>query len=491
MEFSSGNIRRRFETMPMVAVAVPLAVGIVFSTRFDVPPTMSAVAIAVSVAAAVFAVIDGRGGMANAMLFAALFSVGALRMALDAIPEPPYGKKCPMTVRFDEPTTVHGKSTYASARLVECDGIDFSDSPVRVAVWGHASLRFSRGDEITMRSEIRPFSPKNPAFAEYARCRGYVGCVSLHLKTVSGLCPAPPDGLHERAVAKLCRLLPDGRERGTILAMTTGERNAKSAEMRGTYARGGTAHLLAVSGLHVGIVFLLINALLRIVPIVRYGNIWRSLLAVGAIWLYVAMCGYPPSAVRAAAMFSVLQLSHFSSRGYSGVNALAATAAVMLLIEPRLLFDVGFRLSVVAVAAILLWGVPMYLRVRTRSRLLNAVLSAVVIGAVATAAVMPMVSNVFGMVAPVGIPLNPLVVVSANVIIFFAAASLLLPSPLATYALVPAYAFAWLQNEAVARAASMPCGCFDFRMPDWAVAAIYALFAAATVAGWGLRRKNP
>lgn len=351
-------------------------------------------------------------------------------------------------------------------------------------------MMFSRGDEIVLRGVIRPFDRRNGRFADMAFRRGTVGSVSLYGNAVCEFRPAKRNSLHDKVSAKLCRLLPDDDARSTILSMTTGERNRTNPELRRIYARGGAAHLLAVSGLHVGIVFMLVNALLRLVPVVRHGNVWRSISAVAAVWLYVAMCGSPPSAVRAGAMFTVLQLSVFSSRAYSGMNALAVAAAAMLLVSPRLVFDVGFRLSFIAVAAILLWGMPLYMRVRSRSKVLNALSSTLIIGVVATAAAMPLVSNVFGTVSVVGIPLNPLVVLSANAIIFSSVAALLLPSSAAAYAVMPAYWCARLQNEAVARAAALPWGCFEWRLSDGATAAVYALFVAATVVAWGIRGRR-
>lgn len=489
MEFSWDNIHSRLNMMPMAAVAVPLAVGIVFSDSFVVPPLLWLAAAAVSVAAAVFAIGSGRKGV-YAALCAALFSAGALRMSLDTPPQPPYGEPRMMTLRFDEPSVIRGRSSLAAARIVRCEGFDSGRSTVRLTVWGDSTMLFSRGDEITLRGVIRPFDRRNGRFSDMAFRRGLVGSVSLYGNTVYDFRPAKRNSLHDWASAKLCRLLPDDDARRTILSMTAGERNRTNPKLRRTYARGGAAHLLAVSGLHVGIVFMLVNALLRLVPVVRHGNVWRSVLAVAAVWLYVAMCGSPPSAVRAGAMFTVLQLSLFSSRAYSGMNALAVAAAAMLSVSPRLVFDVGFRLSFIAVAAILLWGMPLYMRVRSRSRVLNALSSTLIVGVVATAAAMPLVSNVFGLVSIIGIPLNPLVVLSANVIIFSSVAALLLPTAAAAYAVMPAYWCARLQNEAVARAAALPWGCFDVRLSDGATAAVYALFVAATVAVWGIGRRR-
>lgn len=478
------NIRKRLYTMPMVAVAIMHIAGIVFAARYDVPSVLWLAATAIAVAVAILAVKTERAG-AGAAMCAAMFSIGALRMNLEAMPQPPCGELRTMTLRFDEPSVVRGVSSLASARMIGCEGFDPEDFPVRLVVWGDSSMRFSRGDEITFHGVIRPFGIGNREFADMAFRRGYAGSVLVRRDAVGNFRPVESSSLHDRAVARLCSLLPDDEARRTILSMATGERIAADSELRRTYARGGAAHLLAVSGLHVGIVFLLVNALLRLVPIVRGGNILRSIAAIAAIWLYVALCEYPPSAVRAAAMFTVLQLSFCSTREYSGVNALAFTASMMAMITPGLVFDIGFRMSFVAVAAILLWGVPLYRRLRTRHRVSNAVMSAFIIGAVSTVAVMPLVSNAFGLVSIIGIPLNPLVLLSANAIVFTSVASLVMPLPTAAFMLIPAYGFAWLQNETVALAASVPWGCFDYRMPDCAAAVVYAVFAAATVAGWG------
>lgn len=486
MEFSVNDIRGRLCTMPMVAVALPYIAGIVFSSRFEVPSALWLAAIAVAMTVAIIAFKNGRAGV-GAAVGIALFSLGALRMNLDTTPEPPYGKPLDMILRFDEPTVHCGGYTRTSARLAGCDGFDPCRSAVRLTVYGDSATIFSRGDEIALRGIIRPFSRNDDRFADMAFRRGLVGSVYMRRDAVSDFRPAAGSGLHDRAVAKLCRLLPADDARRTILSMAAGERRGVGAELRRIYSRGGAAHLLAVSGLHVGIVFMLVNVLLRFVPLVRGGNILRNIVAIAAIWLYVAVCGYPPSAVRAAAMFTMLQLSFFSSRAYSGANALAATATAMLLIAPKLVFDVGFRLSFIAVAAILMWGVPLCRRIRTRYRPLNALSSTLIVGAVSTVAVMPSVSETFGVVPLIGIPLNPAVVVSADAIVLLSVASLLVPMPAAAFVVKPAYWCAWLQNEAVALAASVPWGCLDYRMPDIAAAAVYAVFVAATLVSWGFR----
>ena len=105
-------------------------------------------------------------------------------------------------------------------------------------------------------------------------------------------------------------------------------------ELRAAYSRSGLSHLLAVSGLHTGIVFALVNLLLWWLPLLRRGHLLRNLLAAACIWIYVAAAGFPPSAVRAAVMFTMLQSALASASEYNGLNALAAAAFGMLLWNP-------------------------------------------------------------------------------------------------------------------------------------------------------------
>lgn len=140
--------------------------------------------------------------------------------------------------------------------------------------------------------------------------------------------------------------------------MTAGDRRSLSPALRAAYSRSGTSHLLAVSGLHVGIVFLLANLLLWWLPLFRHGHILRNIAVILLIWLYAATTGFPPSVVRAALMFSVLQFALASSSEYVGMNTLAGVAFVMLLFHPDYLFDISFQLSFIAVAGIIAWGLP-------------------------------------------------------------------------------------------------------------------------------------
>ena len=212
------------------------------------------------------------------------------------------------------------------------------------------------------------------AFITYRRRigNGYIAIALLLLgMALPALRPQPAYGpagtnrLHEAASERIRRLhLPPDAE-AVALAMAAGDQTELTPERRAPYARTGTAHVLAVSGLHVGMVFLYVNLLLGALALLHRGHLLRNAAAIAVIWLFAAAAGLSPGTIRAAVMFTALQLALATTSRYAGVNILSAAAFGMLLWRPSYLFHVGFQLSFLSVAAILLWGIRLYRRLRT------------------------------------------------------------------------------------------------------------------------------
>lgn len=254
------------------------------------------------------------------------------------------------------------------------------------------------------------------AFITYRRRigNGYIAIALLLLgMALPALRPQPAYGpagtnrLHEAASERIRRLhLPPDTE-AVALAMAAGDQTELTPERRAPYARTGTAHVLAVSGLHVGMVFLYVNLLLGALALLHRGHLLRNAAAIAVIWLFAAAAGLSPGTIRAAVMFTALQLALATTSRYAGVNILSAAAFGMLLWRPSYLFHVGFQLSFLSVAAILLWGIPLYRRLRTPWRAANAAVGMLVVGAVASTATAPLVSYCFGQIPLVGLAVNP------------------------------------------------------------------------------------
>ncbi len=151
------------------------------------------------------------------------------------------------------------------------------------------------------------------------------------------------------------KLNPDSK--AIILALVLGERQDLSPQLRQNYIDAGVIHILAVSGLHVGILMLLVQFLLKPLGNRRKMRIIRLVLVLSVIWLFAAIAGFSPSILRAATMFTFLQIGTTFGQRRSGYNALIASALVLLLIKPQLLFEVGFQLSYAAVFFIM-WLYP-------------------------------------------------------------------------------------------------------------------------------------
>ena len=125
------------------------------------------------------------------------------------------------------------------------------------------------------------------------------------------------------------------------------------------FRNAGIAHLLCVSGLHVGIVAWLAGAALFFLGLRRWQRILKRLLQIAAIWLFVLLTGMAPSTLRAGVMFSLLLIGGMFEQRPNSLNNLCTSMAVLLLVRPMMLFDVGFQLSYAAVCGIIIWHKPL------------------------------------------------------------------------------------------------------------------------------------
>ena len=141
------------------------------------------------------------------------------------------------------------------------------------------------------------------------------------------------------------------QQQAIITAMTLGEKGSLSKDTRQTFKASGASHILAISGLHIGIIFQLF------ILLAGGRKRWRLIavpISVTAIWAYVFLIALPASAVRAASMISIYCFALLTRRNSTAVSNLTLAAIVMLIIQPLHLFDISFQLSFAAVLSILL-----------------------------------------------------------------------------------------------------------------------------------------
>jgi len=143
-----------------------------------------------------------------------------------------------------------------------------------------------------------------------------------------------------------------GDQLGVLSALTFGYKDKLEASIKESYSGAGAMNVLAVSGLHVAIVYKIIQLLLGFLRLFKKSEALLNAFIIGCLWCYAFIAGLSPSVVRATIMFSFVLSAKILDRKANVYNSLTGAAFVMLIICPNNLFDVGFQLSFMAVGGI-------------------------------------------------------------------------------------------------------------------------------------------
>lgn len=308
------------------------------------------------------------------------------------------------------------------------------------------SSRLQMGEELWVRSRISPpVSARNFDESDYARY--------LKRKGISGTgfvasghwqfseCRKEKEGIatvlyrlaasYRTQIENLYRRLGiEGDELAVLSALTLGDKTDLSESVRESYSVAGVSHVLALSGLHIGLLYALAFFLLR--PLLlggQSGRVLRSLLLILLLWLFAFFTGLSPSVVRSAAMFSIWALADLCGRQSFSLNTLALTAWLMLLVRPVWLFDVGFQLSFAAVLSILLFQPFLYRLCPVRHRAGTYLWGLVSVSVAAQLGTAPLVLFYFSRFSTHFLLTN-LLVVPLVTLILYAAVVLLLLTPM-------------------------------------------------------------
>lgn len=158
-----------------------------------------------------------------------------------------------------------------------------------------------------------------------------------------------------------------GQEFAVTSALLIGYTDKLDQDLLTAYSGTGAMHILSVSGMHVGLIYAVLNMLLWFFDRFRHGFVPKALLLLLFIWAYATLTGLSPSVLRAASMFSIIVIGQAVNRAGDIFNSLAASALLLLIVNPFFLMDIGFQLSYVAVIGIISlqrpissWWTPRY-----------------------------------------------------------------------------------------------------------------------------------
>ena len=216
-------------------------------------------------------------------------------------------------------------------------------------------------------------------------------------------------------------------EYAVLAAMTLGDKTAMTKDLKEVYAVSGASHVLALSGLHLGIIYVLLSML---VPGRRFRMVSQVLIVL-SIWGFVLLVGMPVSVVRAAVMISICALLSIFHRNPVSLNSLSLAVICILLANPVSIFDVGFQLSFAAMLSILLVKPLMEGMVSQaylmKHPLLRWLWGVTTVSVAAQVGVAPLIAYYFGRFSTYFILTNLVVIPAATLILYLTLVTLLLP----------------------------------------------------------------
>ena len=272
----------------------------------------------------------------------------------------------------------------------------------------------------------------------------------------------------------------EGQELGIISALTLGYREDLDKDVQRAFSASGAMHVLAVSGLHTGIVWGIVMWILTLG--VLYKPLWedkfrRWLLNISTIvliWAYAFLTGLSPSVMRSALMLTFWALSSLLEQQTSRWNPLLAAAVVILIVNPLALWSVSFQLSFAAVAGIMLFGSSMQQAVVSKGRVWQSVSGLLIVSLAAQLGTMPLTLHYFGQTSNYFALTNLIVVPMAGILLSLGFSTLAMSWCAVGEWLGWATKWCtWLLNQAVQWIESLPYSTTHMHLSEWGIIGLY------------------
>jgi competence protein ComEC len=233
--------------------------------------------------------------------------------------------------------------------------------------------------------------------------------------------------LRKDLVKKFTRFLPDQEASSMASTLILGYRVDLNKDLIEAYSKTGTMHVLSVSGMHVGIVFLVLSFLLKQMARSKNLILLRAIIIIAVIWFYSLLTGFSPSVCRSALMLSFVVLGKAMNKNQNTYNLIAISAFFLLLYDPYYLFDVGFQLSYLAVAGLVYFHPIIYNTFYIKNKLLEHVWSYCALSIAAQLATFPLSIYYFHQFPVYFLLSNLLIVLPVAFIMYAGIAFLIIP----------------------------------------------------------------
>lgn len=321
----------------------------------------------------------------------------------------------------------------------------------------------------------------------YLRRQGLVGSCWAYRRNWQVI--GHEDDMSVRAVAKRCQCFlheqyrkmgVDGKELGILSALTLGYRENLDKEVQRVFSASGAMHVLAVSGLHTGIVWGIVVWILTLggwrKPL--WEEKWKrwalNISAIILIWAYAFITGLSPSVMRSALMLTFWALSSLFEKQTSRWNPLLAAAVIILIINPLALWSVSFQLSFAAVVGIMLFGSKMQRLIVLRGKVWQYIGGLLIVSVAAQLGTMPLTLHYFGQTSNYFALTNLIVIPMAGVILSMGFSTLAMSWCVVGEWLGCATKWCtWVLREAVEWIESLPYSTTQMYLSEWSVMGLY------------------
>ena len=371
---------------PFIRLLIPFIAGIIFRMVFTVPTfTVAFVFILTFVTLFGFVLLNKInrnirfqwifGSLANVNLLAAGVLVASVSAKANSPTFVPQNKSIQVVCIIDQPPEIKEKTIKCEVKIT---GISAYKMFIPVGKGGilyiqkdSLSKALIPGDLIICRANLGLIrgngNPYEFDYAKYMARRGifFTSYINNHSwKLVgTGFIPVWRRMAYacQRKILSLYREIGlKDRDYSVISALTVGYRNELDADTKQAYSAAGVMHILAVSGMHVGLVYLVFGFIFGFLDKIKYGKVFKAIILILLIWFYAILTGLSPSVIRASVMLTLVCIGQAAKQKISIYNSIAASAFLILAWLPFQLTEVGFQLSYMAVSGIVILYSPIY-----------------------------------------------------------------------------------------------------------------------------------
>ncbi len=404
---------KELRTMPLLVLCICLIFGVLAAEKWEIFVVWIAIPFALAMGILFFmgrkkAILGIERGLDIAML-GTFVGIGAVLWNLQGTKKPVFpedfiGKKhqmvavvCGNVKQYDN----GGRGTQVEIVGYMQDSLLVS-FPAKMRLTIDSTLlatKIEKHDSLYFTGYVREVESKNVSYLNYLhRNNIYLSCKTRHFEVAGKRqnFDYQIERIQTSLTKQIFHIMPDSATAGIAAAMFLGENDFLDSDISSDFSQAGVSHILAISGQHISMIFILLNLLLTPLHFVPKGKRYKNLVVMGLLLGYMLLCGAGASVVRSVAMFCIILLAKFFRRRYKILNLMGLAAIIQIFFSPSVLFNLGFQLSYSAVASIVIFYPIFENYFRTNSRVLNEIFSWIGITLSAQVFTFPFILMAFG-----------------------------------------------------------------------------------------------